>query len=436
MKDLLDRARAVQALAYVPYSGFRVGCAISDAAGAIHVGANVENASYPQGLCAERAAVAAMIAAGERRIAEIVVIGSGREPCSPCGGCRQLLSEFAPPATPLHMVGIDGEQISSTMGALLPMAFGPLALGGSAGETRDLIPAMPAGDGAARSAAGNRSATTVLEERFKNGFPKIALILGSGLGRFADFLEHAEAVDYAALPGFPHPSVDGHDGRLVVGERGGIELACLQGRTHVYEGQGTAALATMIRTLADLACEILVLTNASGSLDLAIRPGTIAIVTDHINMLGTNPLIGANDDRYGSRFPDMSAVYDVELMRVLERAAEALGLALARGVYLATPGPSFETPAEIRAFRAMGADLVGMSTVPEAIVARHAGLRVAGLSIVTNHAAGLADRTLSHDETLSVAGRAAADLDSLLVKALKDMASHASWPRSPSRGGR
>lgn len=425
MKDLLDRARAVQARAYVPYSGFRVGCALRTVEGTIHVGANVENAAYPQGLCAERSAVAAMIAAGEQHIAEIVVIGSGHAPCSPCGGCRQLLSEFAPPATPLHMVGSDGQQISSTMEALLPLAFGPLALDRGAGAGLEPRVESPTGDGETSRPPEIQSAVAILEARFKDGFPKIALILGSGLGRFADSLDGADAIDYTDLPGFPHPSVAGHAGRLVVGKRDGIPIACLQGRTHVYEGEGTAALATLVRTLVDLGCEILIITNASGSLDGAIEPGSIAIVTDHINMLGTNPLTGANDDRYGPRFPDMSAVYDLEFMRLLDRAAEGLGLTLARGVYLATIGPSFETPAEIRAFRTMGADLVGMSTVPEAILARHAGLRVAGLSIVTNHAAGLAGAPLSHDETLAVASRAAADLDRLLADALKDMARHA-----------
>jgi xanthosine phosphorylase len=407
MKDLLERARAVQARAYVPYSRFKVGCAIRTASGAVHVGANVENAAYPQGLCAERSAVAAMIAACEQRIAEIVVVGSGNEPCAPCGGCRQLLSEFAPPATPVHMAGSDGSLASSTMGELLPMAFGPLALGQLTLDKEATAAAPTAAD--------------VLRERFGASFPKIAIMLGSGLGGVADRLEAAEAIPYVDLPGFPRPSVEGHAGRLVVGRCGGVPVACLQGRVHVYEGQGTAALASMIRTLAVLGTRLLILTNASGAIDPAIAPGSIAVITDHINMLGTNPLTGPNDDDCGPRFPDMTAVYDPELIAVVQ----GFGPHLAKGVYLATPGPSFETPAEIRAFRALGADLVGMSTVPEAILARHAGLTVLGLSIVTNRAAGLADQPLSHAETLAVAGKAAGDLERLLVAAMKELARHA-----------
>jgi xanthosine phosphorylase len=406
MKDLLERARAVQARAYVPYSQFAVGCALRSASGAVFVGANVENASYPQGLCAERAAVAAMVAAGEQRIAVVVVIGSGNAPCAPCGGCRQLLSEFAPPATPVHMVGADGSSASSTIGELLPMAFGPLALGGH-------VASEPA------------TARDVLEARFSGDFPRLAIVLGSGLGGLADKLENAVSISYAELPGFPTPSIEGHAGRLVVGRIDGVPVACLQGRVHVYEGQGTPPLATMIRTLAACGTKLLVLTNASGAIDPAIRPGAIALITDHINMLGTNPLTGPKDDRIGPRFPDMTEVYDPELRQLIEASGKALNLELARGVYLATPGPSFETPAEIRAFRALGANLVGMSTVPEAILARHAGMKVLGLSIVTNRAAGLAGQPLSHAETLAVAGKAAGDLKRLLAHSIKELARHA-----------
>ncbi len=406
MKDLLERARAVQARAYVPYSKFQVGCALRSASGAVFVGANVENASYPQGLCAERSAVAAMVAAGEQRIAEVVVIGSGNAPCSPCGGCRQLLSEFAPPQTPIHMAGADGGLATSTMGELLPMAFGPLALGGEPVE-------RPA------------TARDVLEARFGADFPELAIVLGSGLGGFADKLEDATAIPYGELPGFPTPSIEGHAGRLVVGRIDAVPIACLQGRLHVYEGQGTGSLATMIRTLAALGTKLLVLTNASGAIDPAIPPGAIAVITDHVNMLGTNPLTGPNDDSIGPRFPDMTEVYDPALRQLIEASGEALGLDLAQGVYLATPGPSFETPAEIRAFRAMGAGLVGMSTVPEAILARHAGIKVLGLSIVTNRAAGLAGHPLSHAETLAVAGKAAGDLERLLAHSIKELARHA-----------
>jgi xanthosine phosphorylase len=304
------------------------------------------------------------------------------------------------------MAGADGSLASSTMGELLPMAFGPLALGGEP-------PGRPA------------TARDVLEEHFGTEFPKVAIILGSGLGGFADRLESRAIIPYTDLPGFPTPSIEGHAGRLVVGRAGGVPLACLQGRIHLYEGQGTGPLATMIRTLAALGTKLLILTNASGAIDPAIAPGVIAVVTDHINMLGANPLTGPNDDRIGPRFPDMTEVYDPELRKVIEATSKALGLDLAQGVYLATPGPSFETPAEIRAFRALGADLVGMSTVPEAILARHAGLKVLGLSIVTNRAAGLAGEPLSHAETLAVAGKAAGDLERLLTHAMEELARHA-----------
>jgi homotetrameric cytidine deaminase len=408
MNDLLEVARAVQARAYVPYSRFRVGCAIRTASGAIHVGANVENAAYPQGHCAERSAVAAMVAAGEQRIAEIAVIGSGNEPCAPCGGCRQLLSEFASPTTPVHMAGLDGSLASSTIGELLPMAFGPLALG-----TRPDV------------GVGSTSASELLRARLPKGFPRLAIILGSGLGGLADRLGQATIIPYTELPGFPRPSIEGHAGRLVVGTMRDVPVACLQGRLHVYEGQGTRPIITIIRTLADLGVRVLILTNASGAIAASIAPGAIALIADHINMLGENPLIGPNDDRVGPRFPDMSEVYDSALGRVIADGAVANGIALVHGVYLATSGPSFETPAEIRAFRALGADLVGMSTVPEAIVARHAGLRVLGLSIVTNRAAGLAGQPLSHAETLAVAEKASSDLERLLVHSIRELASHA-----------
>ncbi len=408
MRELLERARGVQRHAYVPYSRFKVGCALRTAAGDVHVGANVENAAYPQGLCAERSAVAAMIASGAQRIAEIVIVGSGAEPCSPCGGCRQLLSEFALPATPVHMVGADGSLASSTIGELLPMAFGPLALGAPAITSKQ-----------------PESAADILRERFADLFPKVAIILGSGLGGLADRLDGGAAIPYAELPGFPRPTVEGHGGRLVVGRLDGVSVACLQGRVHVYEGDGTSALATMVRTLKELRTRLLVLTNASGAITPSIAPGAIAIITDHINMLGVNPLTGRNDDRLGPRFPDMSAVYDLELVKIAEASATRSGISLAKGVYLATPGPSFETPAEIRAFRSLGADLVGMSTVPEAILARHAGLKVLGLSIVTNRAAGLAEQTLSHDETLSMADQTADRLERLLTDAMKELVRHA-----------
>ncbi len=199
-------------------------------------------------------------------------------------------------------------------------------------------------------------------------------------------------------------------------------VACLQGRVHLYEGVPAASVNLLPRTLKALGCEVLILTNAAGALRPELAPGSVVLIEDHINLLGQNPLVGRNDDAAGPRFPDLSEVYDAALRARLQRVAARLGIALPGGVYLATLGPSFETPAEIRAFRTLGADLVGMSTVPEAISARHCGLRVLGLSIVTNLAAGLAAQPLSHEETLSEAARAATTVERLLRGLLEELA--------------
>lgn len=252
--------------------------------------------------------------------------------------------------------------------------------------------------------------------------PKVGLVLGSGLGPLADALEDAVAVAYAELPGFPRPSVEGHEGRVVLGRLEGLPVACMQGRVHLYEGIPAGAVNTPIRTMKALGCEILVLTNAAGSLRSEMGPGSIALLADHINMLGQNPLVGANDDSIGPRFPDLSQVYDLALRNQLAGIAKKQSIELPSGVYLAVLGPNFETPAEIHAFRTLGADLVGMSTVPEAISARHAGLRVVGLSAVTNLAAGLSGTALSHQETLEQAAVSAAKLGQLLRAFCKELA--------------
>jgi xanthosine phosphorylase len=201
-----------------------------------------------------------------------------------------------------------------------------------------------------------------------------------------------------------------------------VDVACLQGRVHLYEGVPAAAVNALPRTLQALGCEVLILTNAAGSLRPDIEPGAIALIDDHINLLGQNPLVGPNDATLGLRFPDMSEVYDLCLRTQARALAARLDIPLRSGVYLATLGPSFETPAEIRAFRALGADLVGMSTVPEAISARHCGLKVVGFSIITNLAAGLADQILSHEQTLAVAAQAAERLQCLLEALLQELA--------------
>ena len=245
--------------------------------------------------------------------------------------------------------------------------------------------------------------------------PRFGLILGSGSGGLAALVEEAVTIDYGELQGFPVPSVEGHAGRLLLGQLGGVAVACLQGRAHAYEGAGIQAMVGPVRTLKLIGCEALVLTNAAGSLRRESAPGGLMLISDHINLLPGNPLEGDDDETFGPRFPDMSAAYDSDLRAGFRAAAAAIDLDLHEGVYLATLGPSFETPAEIRAFRTLGADAVGMSTVPEVIIARHCGLKVAALSILTNLAAGMDDAPLSHERTLEVAARAAEDLARLVV---------------------
>jgi xanthosine phosphorylase len=244
----------------------------------------------------------------------------------------------------------------------------------------------------------------------------MGIVLGSGLGAVADSVEDAKVVGYEALPGFPRPSVEGHRGRAVLGRIGEVPVAVLQGRAHLYEGTDVERLRAPVRALQAAGAEILVLTNAAGSLRAELEPGRLMLIADHINMTGVNVLAGPNADELGPRFPSLRDAYDPALRAELKAAAGELGIALAEGVYLAVSGPSFETPAEIRAFRTLGADAVGMSTVHETIVARHCGLRVVAVSAISNLAEGMSERPLSHEQTLEDAARAAADLAPLLVR--------------------
>jgi xanthosine phosphorylase len=259
-----------------------------------------------------------------------------------------------------------------------------------------------------------REAAAAVADRAPGFTPRLGLVLGSGLGALADELTEAVTIPYAELPGFRVGTVSGHAGALTLGHLDGVPVACLRGRSHVYEGIDVSAITTPIRTLKLIGAEILVLTNAAGSLRPEAGPGSLVALADHINLQGFNPLIGPNDDEVGPRFPSLSGTYDPDLRAGLHAAADALGTPLHEGVYLAVTGPSFETPAEIRAFRTLGADLVGMSTVPEAIVARHCGLRVAAVSVVTNLAEGMGDSPLSHEQTLAEGERGAAELAPLL----------------------
>lgn len=258
------------------------------------------------------------------------------------------------------------------------------------------------------------AATQVIRAKAPGFHPQVALVLGTGIGALAEAIEGPTVIDYGELPGFPRSAVEGHAGRLVLGNLSGVSVACMQGRVHLYEGHPAADLALPIRALRLSGCETLVLTNAAGSLNAEFLPGSLMMLSDHINMTGTNPLIGANDERFGPRFPDMTMAYDRALRRHFADAATALGITLHEGVYLALLGPNFETPAEIRAFRTLGADAVGMSTVPECLVARHCGMRVAAISTLTNLAAGMTGEELSHEQSLAVGAEAAKDLGRLL----------------------
>ena len=251
--------------------------------------------------------------------------------------------------------------------------------------------------------------------------PRLALVLGSGLGGVADAVEDPVTIPYAELPGFPVGSVAGHAGRLVLGRLGGTPAAVFQGRPHLYEGIPAPQLAVPTRTARALGAEMIVLTNAAGSIQAGLTPGRLMAITDHINLTGHNPLVGPNDEALGPRFVGMGAAYDAELRGRLHTAAQHEDVELAEGVYLAVAGPSFETPAEIRAFRTLGADAVGMSTVPEVIAAAHLGMRVAAVSAITNLAEGLGDEPLSHEGTLASAQVAAADLQRVLLRFAADL---------------
>jgi xanthosine phosphorylase len=251
--------------------------------------------------------------------------------------------------------------------------------------------------------------------------PRVGIVLGSGLGAVADAVADATVLDYDDLPGFPRPTVAGHGGRAVLGRIGEVPVAVLQGRAHVYEGGELDRVRTPIRALKAAGAEILVLTNAAGSVRPEVGPGRLMLIADHINLSGVNVLAGPNQDEIGPRFPSLRDAYDPELRERLHAAAAELGIDLAEGVYLAVSGPTFETPAEIRAFAALGADAVGMSTVHETAVARHAGLRVAAVSAITNLAEGMSPEPLSHEQTLRDAQRAADDLAPLLVRFVEQL---------------
>lgn len=235
--------------------------------------------------------------------------------------------------------------------------------------------------------------------------PRIALVLGSGLGGFADEFDEAVAVPYEEIPGFKRSTAQGHAGRLVIGRVDEVPVLAMQGRVHYYEGYSLEEVTFPIRTFKLLGMKTVILTNAAGGINVELSQGTLMVISDHVNLMGDNPLRGPNDDRFGPRFPDMTAVYSPELQALVVEEAKTIGVEVRRGIYGALSGPSYETPAEIHLLRGLGADAVGMSTVPESIVARHMGLEVLGISCITNMAAGISDAPINHEEVMATGDR-------------------------------
>src|ERR1700741_1884169 len=231
--------------------------------------------------------------------------------------------------------------------------------------------------------------------------PRIAVVLGSGLGGFADDFEDAVGIPYEDIPGFMRSTAQGHAGRLVIGKIDSIPVLAMHGLVHYYEGYSPEEVTFPIRTFGLLGVKTLVLTNAAGGINVGLTQGALMVISDHLNLMGVNPLRGPNDERFGPRFPDMSAVYSPDLQALVVEEAKAIGVEVRRGIYGALSGPSYETPAEIHLLRTLGADAVGMSTVPEAIVARHMDLEVLGISCITNMAAGISDEPINHEEGMA-----------------------------------
>ena len=252
--------------------------------------------------------------------------------------------------------------------------------------------------------------------------PQVGVVLGSGLGGFADAVDDQVELAYGEIPGWPVSTAVGHAGTLVLGTFGGVPVAVMRGRAHLYEGLPAAKVVFGVRVLGRLGIESLVLTNACGALDASLEPGTLVALSDHLNLQGASPLVGPNDESLGPRFPDMTDAYDPAYRALAQAAADRLGIRLGEGVYAAWLGPAFETPAEIRMLRTLGADLVGMSTAPEVLAARHMGIRCLALSCVTNAAAGVLPEPIDHERVLEVGARAAGDLVALLREVLPALA--------------
>ena len=262
-----------------------------------------------------------------------------------------------------------------------------------------------------------------IKKNHPNFSPKVGIILGSGLGQFAEELDSAEVINYADLPGFPHVTVKGHGGKLILGYWQGVAVVCLQGRAHTYEGLDNYQIVkNYVRTLKLLGCTYFIATNASGSLREEVGPGELMLINDHINLQPSNPLIGPNDDEFGPRFYPLDNAYDPSMRASFAAIAEKNNIKLAEGVYISVLGPHYETAAEIRAFRILGADAVGMSTVPEVLVANHCGMKVAVIAMITNYATGLSKTSHSHDAVVEMAEGAASKLNKLLQQYIAELA--------------
>ena len=259
-------------------------------------------------------------------------------------------------------------------------------------------------------------------------FPKIGLVLGSGLGAFAEELSEPVRIPYENIPFFPRSTAEGHAGQMVVGRVGDIPVAAMQGRVHLYEGYSAQEVAFPIRVLCQMGIHALILTNAAGGINPQYKSGSLVVITDHMNLQGQNPLVGANDERLGPRFPDMTEAYWKPYRAMAIAAGSQMGKPVYQGIYAGLLGPSYETPAEIRYLRTIGADLVGMSTIPEVVVARHMGLKVLAISCVTNAAAGILDQPISHDEVLQTGERVKQDFVALLRAVLPQIAADVEGP--------
>lgn len=250
--------------------------------------------------------------------------------------------------------------------------------------------------------------------------PEIGIILGSGLGELAD--EYQEyAIPYDKIPGFVKSTVAGHKGQLVFAHIGEKKVVMMQGRNHFYEGHSMQEITYPVKVMKKLGVKVIIITNAAGAINKSFRPGDLMAITDHINNMGTNPLIGVNDEDLGARFPDMTEIYNKEYIKLIDLAAKKLGIAIKHGIYIASSGPSYETPAEINAARILGADAAGMSTVPEAIVANYCGMKVIGISCISNYASGISSKKLSHDEVIETTNKVKSKFKDLVVLLVKNI---------------